>query len=409
MDTATESVCTRKPLVLSVDDEPNVLNALRRSLRRADVELLTANSGHEALALCAEHDFDVIISDMRMPEMNGAQFLAKASRIQPHSKRILLTGYADIDSTIDAINEGGISCYMRKPWDERQLLGLIDDAVTVRRLTARNKDLEALKSDLESALTRLAQSQSNMVALLGNAISVRDGLGREYSEQKLAIAEAMAVECGSSAPDIEDLRTAITLQRIGRLSLPSAIIEKPYLSMSQEERRRHDQHPMLAEGILMGVPELEQAAHLIHHQHERWDGSGLPDGLRAEKIPLGSQILAVIRDYFDMRAGLHDVVPMADDDAQAVIRGHVGTVYAPEIVEIFFQSLESLAEPTPERVLDHSELRAGMVLSRDLETDEGVLLLPKGHRLSRDLIKKIQRAFFTSTTRPVYVEQERAD
>jgi adenylate cyclase len=110
------------PVVLLVDDEPSILSALRRSLRATRYDVLTADSGAAALDMLASTEVDLIISDMRMPYMNGAEFLARAQALYPDTMRVLLTGYSEVDSVVRAINEGGVYRYLNKPWDDQDLL-----------------------------------------------------------------------------------------------------------------------------------------------------------------------------------------------------------------------------------------------------------------------------------------------
>ena len=122
------------PVILLVDDEASILSSLKRVLRPKGYTLITAESGAEGLRLLEEHPVDLIVSDMRMPEMNGAQFLGKAKERFPDVMRILLTGYSEITATISAINDGGIYHYLQKPWDEQDLLLTIQRALEQQHL-----------------------------------------------------------------------------------------------------------------------------------------------------------------------------------------------------------------------------------------------------------------------------------
>ncbi len=136
------------PVVMLVDDEANVLNALRRLLRPAGYTVLTAGGGAEALDQLATREVDLLVSDMRMPEMDGAQLLAQARQRWPDTQRVLLTGYADVTSAVSAINEGGIFRYVSKPWDENEFLNIVHQALEMarpatRKAAARSADAKA--------------------------------------------------------------------------------------------------------------------------------------------------------------------------------------------------------------------------------------------------------------------------
>lgn len=403
---ATIPTQSAKPLVLSVDDEANIVRAIKRTLRRANVDVMTAESGAEALELVKAHEFDVIISDMRMPEMTGAVFLAEAAKLQPKTKRVLLTGYSDIESTIQAINEGGISTYLTKPWDDSKLIEVVSEAVKIKQLEARNTTLETLKAELEEALERISQSHSTIVSLLGNTIGIRDKVGSEFNEHKIALAHMMGKRLNMDDAALKDLNAAMTLHRIGRMSLPDALLTKPYVTMSAAEKAEHDQHPAYAEAVLMAMPDLEGASLLIRHQNEHWSGDGYPDQLSEADIPAGSAIIGIIRDYYDMRAGLYEETPLTPSDALAELNNLSGRRYQPELVELFMDcEAELAASEDDEEEVELSALTPGMVLARDLKTANGVLLLGRDNPLSRSLIDKIGKIFRATSATPIYVRK----
>jgi len=406
MDQTISNNTPEKPLVLSVDDEPNVARAVKRTLRRASVDVVTAESGAEGLRLMESHCFDVIISDMRMPEMTGAKFLAQAALKQPDCKRVLLTGYADIESTIEAINEGGVSTYLTKPWEDEKLISVVEEAVQLKKLQARNTTLESLKAELEAAVTQLSESQNMIVAILGNAIDLRDKVGIEFNEPMLDLAILVGQHLGLESDEIEHLKIAITLHRIGRMSIPDHLLSTPYKEMTHDERELFDQHPVYADAVLMALPELQPASVLIRHQNEFWEGSGKPDGLSAEEIPLGSSILAIVRDYFDMQAGLYQKERMSPQEALEAVKGFMGKRYSPSVVDAFNVCVPQVSEHSDnEEQVELKQLMPGMKLVRDLKTADGVLLLGKGQELSNDLIKKIGRVFKSTEPGPIYVNR----
>ncbi len=140
--------------LLFVDDERNILSALRRIFRNDGYQILTAESGVEALKLLEEHDVAIIVSDQRMPNMNGAELLTQSKLVAPHAIRILLTGYSDIDDAVKSINDGQIFRYLTKPWDDRELKFAILQALVYHDLSRRN---EMLVSDLKMKNADLAQ------------------------------------------------------------------------------------------------------------------------------------------------------------------------------------------------------------------------------------------------------------
>jgi response regulator RpfG family c-di-GMP phosphodiesterase len=133
----------KKPVVLCVDDEQSILKSLQRLFINTEVDLLLADSGAKALELMRTQRVNVIVTDMRMPNMTGAEFLAQASKLQPDAYRILMTGYADLASTVSAINLGKIHRYIQKPWENKELLAAVDEGLALYRLVRQNKVLTA--------------------------------------------------------------------------------------------------------------------------------------------------------------------------------------------------------------------------------------------------------------------------
>jgi len=151
---------THQYTLLFVDDKRNILNALRRIFRNDGYQILTAESGAEALVLLEEHDVSVIVSDQRMPNMNGAELLTQGKLIAPHAIRILLTGYSDIDDAVKSINDGQIFRYLTKPWDDRELKFAILQALVYHDLSRRNEGLVSdLKEKNADLVQRLEQTQ----------------------------------------------------------------------------------------------------------------------------------------------------------------------------------------------------------------------------------------------------------
>lgn len=149
--------------LLLVDDEENILSSLKRLLRRDGYRILSATSGAEGLQLLASHDVDVIVSDQRMPQMTGVEFLRKAREICPDTVRIVLSGYTELQSIIDAVNEGAVYKFLTKPWDDDQLRGHIRQATRQKRLADENLELT---TELAAANAALAESNRDLEVLL---------------------------------------------------------------------------------------------------------------------------------------------------------------------------------------------------------------------------------------------------
>lgn len=409
--------------LLLVDDEDNILKSLRRLLRPEGYTIFTANSGKQGLEILANETVDIVISDMRMPEMDGAAFLEQVSQRWPDIIRILLTGFSDISSTVAAINKGAIYKYLSKPWEDNDITLSIRRALELKfsekerrrleKLTQRqNAELKELNATLEQKVQQrtrevsdalkaletthesLKNSYTNSVKIFANLIEMRERSAAGHARRVADLAHRIAANMGMKKTDVQDVLFAGLLHDIGKIGLSDKVITKSFHNMDQAERLEVIKHPVIGQGVLMSLDALQGTAKLIRSHHERYDGKGFPDGLSADAIPLGARILAVANDYDALQIGTLWSQKMSAEEAQVYIHRHSGSYYDPNVVKVF-ESLEDtqLRKVNAEREynLKTKDLRGGMVLSRDLLTNDGVLLLSKGHLLDERLIEKVQR------------------
>jgi response regulator RpfG family c-di-GMP phosphodiesterase len=402
--------------VLAVDDEPNILAALRRLFRATGWRILTAGHAEEGLALLATEPVDAVLSDMRMPGMDGVQFLERVSQGWPGTARLLLTGQADLDSTIGAINRGRLHRYITKPWNDDELLltlrqvaqnqQLEADKQALERLTHRqNDELKALNAGLEARVVlrteelaaanhRLKRNYLTSIKAFTALIELRGsaqvGHARQVADLTRRIAQAMTLDADTA----HDLPIAALLHDIGHIGLTDAVLARPVNRLDSDELRRYRLHPVLGEQALLASDDMQGVAPLIRAHHERWDGLGFPDGLRGSAIPLGARILAVADAFEDLRSGRIDGQALSPLDARRTILAARGSQFDPTVVDAF-ASLFSSAPPKPTVAklrLRTADLRAGQTLAQDFVSPEGVLLLSAGQQLNDDLIGRI-RAF----------------
>lgn len=420
------------PRLLLVDDEANILNALRRLLRPLGYEVRTATSGEEALALFDEARPDLVISDMRMPGMQGAQLLAEIRQRNPGVMRMLLTGYAEVASAVAAINEGGVYRYIAKPWDEAELVSTIQQALELRGLAqerqrlqtlteTQNEALRELNATLEQrvlertaalqtahqeltlALEKLDKNYFSSVQLLTQLIELRAPKLAGHSRRVADVARKLADDMGLQPADKREVLLAGLLHDIGKIGYSDELMLKPQNRMSAEELGVARKHPITGEAALMSMPDLRGVARLIRHHHERWDGKGFPDGIAGQDIPLGARILALANDYDAALLGALTQKPMNVEEArQYVIEGSKFR-YDPEVVEAFAGLVgRAPRKEHRERRLGGQQLEVGMVLSRDLHGPDGMLLLATEYVLDEVLIKQI-RDYETSIGKPLIV------
>ncbi len=408
------------PVVLCVDDEPAILSSLRRLLRPQGYKVLLAEGGQAGLALLAQEPVDLVVSDMRMPEMDGAQFLEQVRQRWPEVVRILLTGYADVTSTIAAINRGEIHRYISKPWDDQNMLLVVQDGLRRRRLEqenhrlqaltqAQNQELQALNAGLEARVKARTQEiqqingmleqayaelQSNFVLsinVFAGLTELRDGSMVGYSRQVADLAKSTAHRLGLGALAEQDLHIAGLLHEVGKLGFPDTLLRKPMSLLRGEELQLYRRHPLNAETALMPLAQLQRAARLVRSQHERLDGKGFPDGLAGEQLPLAAQVLAASVDYHGLQSGRVAEHRYTPDEALSMIRGGADIRYARSVVEALIAALKDLSEQRPlDLLIQAQDLKEGMVLSRDLTSPQGALLLARGYVFDARVVKQVR-------------------
>jgi response regulator RpfG family c-di-GMP phosphodiesterase len=411
------------PRLLLVDDEANILSSLRRLLRAEGYAIRTAEGGAQGLELLEQEPADVIISDMRMPGMSGAEFLKQARARWPDTVRILLTGFADVASTVSAVNEGGIHNYLSKPWDDTQLLQAVRGAVERKRLlderdallelTARqNQELTFLNEGLEDAVrartAELKQSaaflelsnrklkESFLVTLrvFSNLIELRQKNLGGHGKRVADLARKIALRLDMREQEVNDITVAGLLHDIGKIGWPDELIGKPLSLFTPEERRLAMRHPAIAESALMELENLRGATRIIRHHHERFSGNGYPDGLAGLHIPIGARILAVANDYDGLQLGTITQRRRSPAEAVEMIREGRGMRYDPAIVDLFLEVMgktPAVEAIGPVRRIGSAELVPGMKLAKDLVSPDGIMLLSKGYVLDALLVGQLRK------------------
>lgn len=408
--------------LLFVDDETNILAALKRLFRPFGYRIFTAESGAAGLEIMAKEKVDLVVSDMRMPEMNGAQFLEQVRQKWPDAVRILLTGYADIGSTIDAINKGQIYRYLSKPWEDNDITITVRQALERRALEQekarletlaqrQNEELKELNASLEDRVRARTAELSQTMAFLemahdklkrgfmasirafSNLIEMRGG-GVLAGHAKLVgeNARKLAQRLKIQESEIQDLVFATLLKDLGKVSLPDQLLSKPLFTLEDSEMALMTKHPIRGEAALMSLEQMEGAAKIIRHQHEHFDGGGYPDHLSGFEIPLGARILAVVNDYETMQMGMLQPRRFSHTEAVAYLVVNRGKRYDPTIVDEFIGLLNMVATQQDDTVqkLHITQLHSGMTVARDLFANDGILLLMRGRVVEEKLIDMLR-------------------
>ena len=287
MSTQNEVIdATSQYTVVMVDDEQNILQSLKRCFRREQYTVVFAGSGAEGLKLvAATPNIAVIVSDQRMPEMNGSEFLTRSRELAPDAIRMLLTGYSDMETTVAAMNEGGATHYIGKPWEDSSLLQTVRDGVHHYHLTMENRRQQEiinrqneellswnqnLKERVMAQTTQirkqiddlrvLNRSQQNtfqgMIESLAALVEMRAPKSRHHFAATAALSVAMAQSLGLSDQEIEIIKTAALLHDIGKNAMSDRALASDEDFFSDEERLKFRTHPVLGQTALDSIEEM---------------------------------------------------------------------------------------------------------------------------------------------------------
>ncbi len=413
MSTASMTNTTEaaKATLLFVDDEPNIISALQRLFRPQGYRIFTATSGSEGLEIMAREQVDLVISDMRMPQMDGAAFLEQVAGRWPQTVRILLTGYADLQSAVAAINKGGIYRYLSKPWEDNDIRNTVSDALeklqlkaTVERQNAELKDLntnleakvKARTEEVRQVLGQLEVTHEELKKTYATSVKMFSSLIELRQQQVLGHASRVSEHVQQLMPrlrigDVEaqQLNFAALLHDIGKIGFPDRLLTTPYEQLTPAEREQFHTHPVVGQTALMPLESLQEAARCIRGHREYLDGSGYPDGLKGDAISLASRVLCAVVDHDAQLHGLLTGKRLSSKEAQDWLIANKGKRYDPRVVEVFLDILRQPPVAT-DMPIESDKLKPGMLLARDLLSTRGMLLLSKGRQMTDAIISKIQ-------------------
>ena len=356
--------------VLFVDDEPSVLEGIQRTLRK-QVDLQTAPSGAEGLRLLQEAGpFALVISDMRMPAMNGAQFMAKVREQAPDTVRMILSGQADLQATIAAVNEGHIYRFLNKPCPSDQLLAAVKDGLEQYRLLTAERVL------LEQTLSG---SVRMLIEILGMVIPAASSRASRLQHYTLALAAALGL------PERWQWGLAAFVSQIGCVALPKETLLKVEAgqALTGEEKRLYESHPEVAGKLLAAIPRLEDVAAIVTAQFETLDFAGKPEDVRQWDVrSIGRMLLraAIEFDRLVMRGATREAA------AESLRASKLGLPAA------ITKALSTLSITSRERVVRQirlKDLALGMILDEDLVTPKGIRLVPSGQEVTGTLIVRL--------------------
>jgi response regulator RpfG family c-di-GMP phosphodiesterase len=315
--------------MLIVDDEPANLRMLER-LFREDYDVITAESGAEALELLTHIDVALIISDQRMPRMTGIEFLKKAALMRQQTLRIILTGYTDVADLVDAVNSGVVYKYITKPWVNTDLQQTVLRAIEYYKTT---KKQSSLLQENERLNDRLKTTVQGFMYTVKEMISQKSSNLGEHCRRTSEHAGLIGGRFNLAPGEIENLIFASLLHELPNIRIPFEMdFNRASLTTSQLRVTRDNYKNGLR--LISNVPDLEEVASIISYQHECFDGTGFFDGFDGEKIPLMSRILAVANAFDEITSGRNPALFCTDEEAADWLRKRAGTKFDPQVVEV---------------------------------------------------------------------------
>jgi response regulator RpfG family c-di-GMP phosphodiesterase len=361
-----------------VDDEGLVLEALQRQLRtHFDVSVATEPRGAMEVVV-SEGPYAVVVSDLRMPGMDGVALLSSIRKLSPDTVRVLLTGYADVEAAIAAVNEGNIFRFLSKPCPTQTLIRTLEASVEQYRLITTERVL------LEQTLRGSLKTLTDILALV-NPVA----FGRALRARKL-ISELASFQRVSDPWQAE---IAAMLAQIGWVTLPAETTSKLYhgTALSASEQAIVHNLPSVTEQLLANIPRLESVREILHYQDKHYDGQGLPhDRICGEAIPWGARALKAVSD-FDVLESQGYSAEMALD----TMRARTGW-YDPALL----QAIAKLQGDKPRQAtvmqLPLHAAQPGMVFAEDVKTRSGLLLIARGQEVTPSLIERIKNLALNS-------------
>lgn len=319
--------------ILLVDDEEDNLSLMHRTLRQ-EFSIIKTTSPIEALEIIKNESIDIILSDHKMPEMDGVEFLKRSHEIKPECVRLLVTAYSDSKILIDAINYGKIYRYIKKPWEPTELIMTIRTAIEYFQLKKEN---DKLIHDLKELF-------SGTINAIIEALDAKDSFTLGRSRRVTFFALKMVKYFNLPMEEMGKLELAGLLHDIGMIGVSEDILNKTD-KLTQDEFEAIKKHVNHGVKILEDIKQLKEVVEIIKYHHEKFDGTGYPEGLKGEEIPFNSRIISIADAYDSMVSQRSYRQGLSHEEAMKRLEEQSGLQFDPKVVEAFKAMIpEALAE-----------------------------------------------------------------
>jgi response regulator RpfG family c-di-GMP phosphodiesterase len=329
--------------ILIVDDEVATCEVLARRLSKEGYSCLIAHNGKEALHHFYKENISLMIADIKMPEMDGLELLKKVKTLGPQMMVIMMTGYAEVDTVVKALHLGAYD-FILKPFDLALVVFSVKKSLEKKRLEEVVADydqqmeelVEQRTADLRRAYRMLKKAHLDSVKILVEAIDAKDAYTRGHSDRVRKWSVKIAEKLGFSEKRLESLEFGALLHDIGMIGIKDEVLQKQG-PLNPMEYEHIQEHPLIGVKIIEGGIFFKDEIPMIRHHHERFDGSGYPDGLVGENIPFEARIISIV-DAFDAMSSLRPYRrEMSQEDALVEMEKGKGKQFDPKILEIFIK------------------------------------------------------------------------
>ncbi|MCM2264949.1 MAG: response regulator [Desulfuromonadales bacterium] len=310
--------------ILIVDDEPNILNAIKRLLADSGYEVLTAGNAEQGRALLQNREVALVLSDNCMPGRSGVDFLAQVKLMSPNTERMLMTAFANLDTAIDAINRGEIFRFIVKPWDNNGLLGAIEDSLMHYRL------VNTLKVGGEAMFLSMARM-----------IELKDPYTRGHCSRVADYALAIAEQLNLHNALLKEIQWGSWLHDCGKVGIPEHILNYPG-KLSEDDFNFVRKHPEWGASVVSQAGLSQHVVNIVLYHHEHFAGGGYPFGLKGQQIPLEARIVAVA-DVYDALITDRPYRPAhPEPKVRSIMEEMKHSILDPSLVDLLFLTRDAL-------------------------------------------------------------------
>ncbi len=317
-----------KPKILIIDDEEVILTILNELLTREGYEVDMARSGEEGIEIFRQDSFNLAIIDKNLEGRSGIDILKTVKEINPTVEAMIMTGYASLDSAIESIRLGAYD-YILKPFESLSGIAERVKRALEKQRMARGKI--RLLEELRASHEELEKAYLETLKVVANTIEAKDPYTRGHIDRVMSISVKVAEDLGLEAEEIRDIQFASILHDIGKITIRVEVLTKPG-RLSNEEYEHIKEHSLSGTKIIEGVDFLKGALPLVKHHQERYDGTGYPDGLNGEDIPLGARIITAVDSYDAMISDRPYRKGMAVEEAMEELKKNMGVHFDARVV-----------------------------------------------------------------------------